>query len=282
MHDRGDEGSNGKTVLQTIVSVLNGDYFAAIDDTMLTKKPPHASAPNAAMFALLGKRSLGTPEVEDTLKIQSAWMKKLADPSTIWSAREPHGTSQVSFKLSSMFAISTNAKLQFTRLDGGVQRRGIGCPFDLTFVSNPLPGTNQRKESTMNLKDIEAIRKLIPGFYYFVECVFSVFFQNGYHKTPGKMPLAIQNATEELRREELASVVKEILDSEFEAVDANGVTYHKLRTFLSKHRDIEAVSGRHVDPAAVDAALGGLVRNTATRGVRKLLYQGSEIKRAGF
>ena len=96
------------------------------------------------------------------------------------------------------------------------------------------------------------------------------------------MPLAVHNATEELRREELASVVKEILDSEFEAVDANGVTYHKLRTFLSKHNDIEAVSGRHVDPAAVDATLGGLVRNTATRGVRKLLYEGSEIKRAGF
>ena len=38
VHDRGDEGSNGKTVLQTINSVLAGDYFAAIDDGMLDKR----------------------------------------------------------------------------------------------------------------------------------------------------------------------------------------------------------------------------------------------------
>ena len=279
VHDRGDEGSNGKTVLQTIVSVLCGDYFAAIDDTMLTKKPPHASQCNAAMFPLIGRRCLGTPEVEDTLKIQSAWMKKLADPSTVWSAREPHGTAQVSFKISSMFAISTNAKLQFTRLDGGVQRRGIGCPFDLTFVANPQPGTNQRKESTLNLKDLAGIRKLMPGLYYFVECVYRVFYQTGYHKTPGRMPLVVQQATEELRREELASVVKEVIDNEFEAVESDGMTIAKMRTYLAKHRDIEAVSGRHVDTAAIEAALSSLVRTTATRGVRKMLYNGSEIKR---
>ena len=93
------------------------------------------------------------------------------------------------------------------------------------------------------------------------------------------MPLAVQNATEELRREELASVVKEILDSEFESVDSGGISIAKLRTFLVKHSDVEAVSGRRVDSTAVESALAGLVRTTATRGVRRMLYKGTEIQR---
>eukprot|EP00969_Alexandrium_andersonii_P332130 14678605-Alexandrium_andersonii.AAC.1 len=68
---------------------------------------------------MIGRRLFGAPEVEDGIKIQSSWLQKLADPATVWWAREPYGAAQVPFKLAAMFCISTNAKLGFTRVDGG-------------------------------------------------------------------------------------------------------------------------------------------------------------------
>ena len=65
VHDRGGDGNNGKTVLQTITSFLAGGYYATISDSMLEKRPPHPSQPDAALFALIGRRLFDTPEVED-------------------------------------------------------------------------------------------------------------------------------------------------------------------------------------------------------------------------
>ena len=93
MHDRGDLGNNGKTMLQCLVAAVAGDYFYTIEEAMLTSKPPHPSQPNAALMALMGRRCFGTPEVEDGLKIQAAWLKKLADPSTRWGGKEPYGVA---------------------------------------------------------------------------------------------------------------------------------------------------------------------------------------------
>ena len=140
-------------------------------------------------------------------------MKKLADPATPWSAREPHAPRGISFKLTAMFCISTNAKLAFTRNGGGVQRRGVGVSYDLVFTSNPQPGTNQRQASELNIKDPNVIAQYIAGYYFFVETVYRVFYRTGYHKTPGKMPQVVYNATQELLQEKLAGVIKEILDS---------------------------------------------------------------------
>ena len=278
VHDRGDSGNNGKTVLQTITSVLAGGYFLALDDTLLTHPPPPASSPNPALFAMKGKRLFGTPEVEGQLHIQSAWVKKLADPATVWSAREPHAATHMQFKLSAMFMVSTNAKLQFTAMDGGVQRRAIGCPFEFTFAENPRPDSNERQTSEFNLKDPAVIRAHIAGYYYFIECVYRVFYASGYHKHPGKLPTSIATATDSLRTEELASLVVEILENDFVSVEQNGITPGKLRAYFLRREDVRALhTGNAPLSYAIDSILQTVCRYFASRGVRRLLYKNSQF-----
>jgi hypothetical protein len=200
VHDRGNSGDNGKTLLQTICGVVAGDYYVVIDENMLTQKPPHPSTPNAALMSLRGGRLFGTPEVEDGLSIQSGWVKKLADPATVWCGKEPYAITMLFFKLNAMLCISTNAKLLFSRIDGGVVRRGIGCSWELAFKHHPKPGTNERKASSLNLKDPNVITPFVPGYLYVMMCAYRAFYLGGYHKTPGVQPLLVQVATEELTK----------------------------------------------------------------------------------
>ncbi len=109
--DDGATGNNGKTFLQAVMEQTFGGYAAQLKDTMLTQSPPNASSPDPALLMLKGSRGLGTPEVETTLKIRAAWLKKLADPSTQWAARAPHDRTDTLFKLFVIFFISTNCKI---------------------------------------------------------------------------------------------------------------------------------------------------------------------------
>ena len=99
----------------------------AIDENMLTSKPPHPSQPNAALMALMGRRCFGTPEVEDGLKLMSAWLKKLADPSTQWGGKEPYGVSMRSGMLFQYYGTIGDAPIQ-VKIDGKVQMRTYQGP----------------------------------------------------------------------------------------------------------------------------------------------------------
>ena len=119
------------------------------------------------------------------------------------------------FKLAATFAVSTNAKLKFIRMDGGVQRRGVGCTFPFVFGESAEPGTNQRTQSSWNLKDEKLVGTQILGLYVFMETVFRVFYREGYHKLPGRMPKDIETATKELNLEEAYAVMQEICEEVF-------------------------------------------------------------------
>jgi hypothetical protein len=281
MHDRGDDGNNGKTVLQSISAVLAGDYFATITDSMLEKRPPHPSQPDAALFALIGRRLFGTPEVEDDIKVQSSWVKKLADPATVWAAREPFATARIDFKLAALFSLSTNAKLNFTRMDGGVMRRGEGCACPFIFGNNPTPGTNQRQQASWNLKDANQIRQHLAGLYFFVETVFKVFYRTGYHKLPSnRVPKAIKEATDELRQEEIRGIMEEICATEFEETNVQGdaLTLRQAKKTLCTHPDVlEATK----DKAQISASADMILKPCTISGKRFCKYNGSLIKRHG-
>ena len=278
VHDRGDDGNNGKTVLQTITAALAGGYFAAIADGMLEKRPPHPSQPDAALFALIGRRLFGSPEVEDDIKVQSAWVKKLADPATVWAAREPHATARIDFRLAALFAVSTNAKLHFTRMDGGVQRRGVGCSFPFIFKNNPTPNTNQRQQADWNLKDQKLLKQRLPGLYLLVETIFKVFYAEGYHKVPSDtVPAAIKEASVELRQEELHALMKELCEELFEKTDDKKValTHRNARKRIFGHTEMQEHSK---NVAQVNPTFDMLVKACTVGGKRLCKYDGSFIK----
>ena len=149
--DDGATGNNGKTFLQAVMEQTFGGYAAQLKDTMLTQSPPNASSPDPALLMLKGSRGLGTPEVETTLKIRAAWLKKLADPSTQWAARAPHDRTDTLFKLFVIFFISTNCKIAFSKVDGGVVRRAISVPWAFHFCTAPREA-HERPAHTEDIK----------------------------------------------------------------------------------------------------------------------------------
>jgi len=262
-HDRGDDGDNGKTLLQVICGAVAGDYYVVIDESMLTHKPPHASAPNAALMSLVGGRLFGTPEVEEGLSIQSAWMKKLADPSTVWCGKEPYGTLMIFFRCNALLGISTNAKLLFTRLDAGVARRGIACSWKFSFKKYPKPNTSERQASDLNLKDPIVLAPFIPGYLYFMKCLYKAFYMGGYHKTPGACPQPILTATEELCHEELKACIVEVIDADFISTTNKGMSFTAIKAHLTNHRDVKAMTN---DLKQIESILHTLVRPRTIRG----------------
>ena len=280
VHDRGDEGNNGKTVLQTISAAIAGDYHACIADSMLQRRPPNPSAPDPALFALIGRRLLGTPEVEDDIKVQSAWVKKLADPATIWAAREPYAASKVDFKLAALFTVSTNAKLHFSRMDGGVQRRGIGCNFPFVFGPAAEPGTNQRINASWNLKDTNLIRAYIPGFYMFLETTLKVWYSTGYHRVPStRVPLLIAEATKALCEEELKSIMEDVCQQVFKTTTdtAEAITHRNALKLLLTDASVTECSK---DPVALRHAADMLLKPCTVRGSRLCKLGGRFMCRA--
>ena len=172
----------------------------------------------------------------------------------------------ITFLLCCFFSVSTNAKLLFSRVDGGVQRRGLGCQWPFFFCADPEPDTMQRKAADIDLKNNAAIARYVPGLYYLMQIVFTTFYSSGIHKTPGPMPASIKQATEELCREELRTCVEEILKDDFTAVtgDENGLTWFKIRSWIFKHDDIKSM---HPDSGAFDAVLAYLLDSKKVRGI---------------
>jgi hypothetical protein len=76
---------------------------------------------------------LAAPEVESTMRIQSAWLKRLCDQTSLWHALELYAKREVTFKLRTIFCVSTNQQLKFTSLDGGVARRAINVSYPFVF-----------------------------------------------------------------------------------------------------------------------------------------------------
>ena len=216
VHDRGDTGNNGKTWLQSVMSVVAGEYYEPIDEGMITQRPPHPKDCNSALFSLIGKRALGLPEVEKTIKVQGSWLKKLADPATVWGTRPPYGTAQINFKICAVFCLSTNAKLEFTHSDGGIRRRGVGVNYPFHFCRNPVQ-PHERLAAVEDIKDEQFLKEHMPGWYYFLECVHKVFFTGvGHCPTPGPQPYLVVQATAELHREDSLDALKDFAERRLE------------------------------------------------------------------
>jgi hypothetical protein len=88
-----DEGSgaNGKSFVVAIMEELVGSYTHQIKESMVTRPPPGPESPQPALLDLRGRPVVLAPEIEGSLRIQSAWVKRLCDPGVTWLGRELYG-----------------------------------------------------------------------------------------------------------------------------------------------------------------------------------------------
>ena len=265
-------GSAGKTFLQMVSECCLGTYSVQIKEDLLCKDPPSPESPQPALLALRGARGFGTVELERTKKIKASWVKRLADPATIWSARPPHGRYEVKFNLYGLFSLSSNNGVEFSRVDAGVARRCIGCPYKLKFVASPTAGTNERKWLTdtggnqVDIKEKAWLLPLMPGWIVWLLAVHRVCFQES-HRGIGRLPQCMQEESDALMLTEVTDLIKQVVFDISQACEAaDGLTKTQL---LKAIRDDQAL--REYSNEQVLASLEMIAEFVTIRGKRGIV-----------
>ncbi len=234
-----DEGSggNGKGFLWAVSEHCWGGYAATLSTSLLSKPPPDAAAPSPELWALRGCRFLGTPEVETDLKIRPAMVKCLSDKSTTWCARGLYEDSKP-IKIPALFMVSTNTRMEFTGLDGGIRRRAIGCGWPVNFVDvvdpeNPF----HRPKVHDNIKDAcwyTATRRAC--YLHTVMAAYQVFFVEAGGTRLARRPQAIKLATEALMQTEFTEMADNFVETECHACAySEAVTMMVFKLKLQAH-----------------------------------------------
>jgi hypothetical protein len=179
-----DEGSgaNGKSFVVAIMEELLGSYTHQIKESMVTRPPPGPESPQPALLDLRGRRVLLAPEIEGSLRIQSAWVKRLCDPGVTWLGRELYGRKEIAFRLRTLFVVCTNQKLRFSTLDGGIGRRAISVSYPFQFVGG-VPGADEKKLDN-TLKSSAYLREKSPGLLWLVFMAGKKFFSETSARHP--------------------------------------------------------------------------------------------------
>jgi hypothetical protein len=202
-----DEGSgaNGKSFVVAIMEALLGSYTHQIKEAIVTRSPPGPEAPQPALLDLRGRRVLLAPEIEGSLPIQSAWVKRLCDPGVTWLGRELYGRREVAFRLRTVFVVCTNRKLQFSTLDGGIARRAISVRYPFQFVGG-VPGPDEKKLDD-TLKSSAYLREHLPGLLWLVLLAGKKFF-NEAQRGIQPIPKVVKASTDALLAAEWVEAVE--------------------------------------------------------------------------
>ena len=239
------QASAGKTYLQTVGEFTLGSYACQIKEELMTKEPPSADSPSPATLEMRGRRQLSSPELERTKKIRSSWIKKLADPSSEWTARVPFAKEEVKFRVFGMLNISSNNGVEFTRMDVGVSRRAIACPYRYKFCSAPDPNNPEEKAwlkddqgAAVEIKSQEWIMGRVAGWIYWLMCMHSANWQDG-NKGIGRLPRLIQEETEAVLRMEIVEHLRAWLeDKVMVCPPAEGMTKPEIMKIIKFSGDL--------------------------------------------
>ena len=127
-------GGNGKGLWTSIMETLFGTYAHQPSLEMFTEQLPAPNQPNPALLECRGRRLLNVTESERQAKLQSAFLKKWRDTTSVFHARGLYKTDNVAIRPSWLQTFSTNVDLSWTSMDGGVQRSLTGGELSL-FVA---------------------------------------------------------------------------------------------------------------------------------------------------
>jgi hypothetical protein len=275
-----DEGSggNGKGFMWDTNVHMWGTYAATLSTSLLSKPPPDASAPSPELWALRGCRMLGTPEVEADLKVRPAMVKCLSDKSTTWWARGLYEDSKA-IKIPAMFMVSTNTRMEFTGLDGGIRRRAIGVYWPVSFVDK-VENTSQ-KLKVDGIKDSTwfTTRRRACYLHAVMAACWVFFVEDGCTKL-SRRPAAIALATEALLQSEFTEMAESFLTGKCIAcspVDAVTMMVLKQRMgayFAEQNPSLDArMRDKHLD-----AAMASVVNSRNVQGRKNLVFHVASSK----
>jgi P4 family phage/plasmid primase-like protien len=145
-------GSNGKSVLTTLLKQALGDYYGTVPIELITKERGSASSANPEMEDKKVVRTLTMEEPERGAKIYTSYIKLITGGTPIM-ARGLY-KNPIYFVPQFKLLISCNDKPTIEADDGGTWRRMIVINFGMKFVKNPDPNKpNERlKDKSLDEK----------------------------------------------------------------------------------------------------------------------------------
>lgn len=153
-------GSNGKSLLLTILRKLAGDYHSHAQMSAFTTRPQNNGAPTEEIARLRGARLVTATETEESKRLSEGLIKQITggDPVTACFKYERYFTFIPTFKL----WIAANHKPKINGTDQGIWRRPQLIPFNVRFEKDP----EKAAQNNQPIADLTLESKLIaelPG-----------------------------------------------------------------------------------------------------------------------
>ena len=235
-------GSNGKSVLITLLENLMGDYATKIPTEMLMQHNRSSAGAAPDLLLLQGKRLVFCNETKEGQRLDDARLKDLTGNDTI-IGRPLYSNNHISFSPTHKLVVVGNYHPTVSDDSHGFWRRVVLYPFSVT-----IPQAQQDKR---------LLEKLIaegPGILNYLLDALKTYFEKGL-----EMPKTLSKATQEYRTEQ--DVVQQFLDDE--CVTAPEKTIPKTNLYL-----------RYTQWCSVN----GLYGVSANRLSRKLKAKGFKLR----
>jgi P4 family phage/plasmid primase-like protien len=130
-------GSNGTSMIQTLMRYTLGDYQTSLQTTALTRKRPESGAANPDMIVTKCKRYIYMGEPDQNEKLNTSRMKQLSGEDIV----EARGlfSDQEKFKMMGKIFLACNDLPPVSSMDDGTWRRLRVIPHIATFVDLHKP-----------------------------------------------------------------------------------------------------------------------------------------------
>jgi phage/plasmid-associated DNA primase len=132
----GATGSNGKSMLCSLLNEAMGKYYTCTNTSLVTQKEARSDSANPDLVGMVGRRIAMMSESELNVPLNQAQIKKMTGDSTI-EYRGLYQKTKVKTNITWSFLLLTNDKLKIRSDDRGFMRRFIYVPFCASFVEHP-------------------------------------------------------------------------------------------------------------------------------------------------
>jgi P4 family phage/plasmid primase-like protien len=126
-------GNNAKSLMQRLISVSLGDYYATAPTSLITRKRGQSSSATPELAFLEGKLAVFLQEPNPDEKIQVGQIKELTGNDHMY-VRGLY-KSPKNIKIKAKFFIVTNRAMDAPNMDSAFRRRLVVVPFESTFLT---------------------------------------------------------------------------------------------------------------------------------------------------
>jgi P4 family phage/plasmid primase-like protien len=148
-------GSNGKSVLISLMEKILGDYKGDVPSTLVTEKRGKVGGLTPEIVQLKGIRYAVMQEPSKGDVINEGMMKQLTSGKDPIQGRAPYMPKTISFIPQFKLTVACNALMGVKANDHGTWRRIRVVPFKSLFTDKPVTGDKDKPHQFMLDKDIE-------------------------------------------------------------------------------------------------------------------------------